>query len=1179
MRLIAALLPLLLALPASAQVLVTNGVRGYDEIDTSRGIDFDGSTDYLCGGSTNQTIASNTLRAGRIFQAQEALWQHHGTHGLPRAGVWALRPPGSKVLTHAYMIGDVIRLWAWEHPNGRVHLDERLDLFWQWQGGTPGDDRLTPISVGSCRTGELSNDTSRGDGFCLDRVPICVGGSRDGLHAPLDPANGYPASGNPLCPGGTVTPTPFDWSWLHYIPRAKFLDDLPATLTTPSGTVANDLGSICDGVVPDPSAGDGPCGTGYGSNFGGSAATAAANLPARSMGLYLANNYGPNWPPSVGAAYYLGGYTYHATTDSGQVNSFMVDKRIEAAREWIVARTLDKLYWSAQLVDWKGDADRQLLPWAMLATYQKPGWEAYYDPDDYGDTPTCTSAATTKRWRGPGNNVDHADATAASSCEANSVGPMSVTPEEPYDYWQYECQVTLALLAQTHPTTGGYSRNVRFVGNEAPGYRASQPMAMVCQAVRNDPRYLGYRKAIRNDDDVPPGFDACAVPSRAVPNGPYAAGEDGCVWLRGRIEGARTLTAEWTAAGFTPEFQNPVTGSTGTGYGSTSTDPMARLCGVPTDGTPYKITLATSDGASQQTTVTAPLVEAAFPLAIDCNHTTGTVPFGVNCSVATAGTDTDEDTVENEWEDIEQLTVSWDFDDPGTPANRAYGVRAYNGETVPLDNAFGITAGYVYEIAGTPTITATATRADGGQAIATQAITANAFSGTTVCVRSAGTGDFTGCPGGASTATQANASTALSSDCAVGTGAKRCLFRRGDTFAAGDEVSASTSKTIMGAFGSGARPIVEGATAGFTGPDGSDTWVLDIDFVNRGLLGNGNERGFIRTTVRDGGAAAVGLLAEGDGKEGLYLVNFEIDNFGKSGGGGGLYGWGRHAVVTDSVFKDSGIDGVSHNFRLGITHRTALFENQFGPESGGQRAKLTGEGDTCETALDVSVAGNVCIHDGSGAQNCLGITPQGAAGDTGAHYVDRAVVERNLFTGTAGAAGSRIAFEVNWVPRVLVRNNLVDLGGYGNGIWLGKQDTAPTGSAGCPSAFPTVGGKVQNNTTVWTSATAPADPEWAMALGRGTFEARNNLLYTAHTGSWGSGSTFLSCIDSATCSPEANNERVTSNPFAGTDPFSTPAEFALSASRDGSAAEEVPTDFFGVLRAATPDQGAAEYAP
>lgn len=168
-----------------------------------------------------------------------------------------------------------------------------------------------------------------------------------------------------------------------------------------------------------------------------------------------------------------------------------------------------------------------------------------------------------------------------------------------------------------------------------------------------------------------------------------------------------------------------------------------------------------------------------------------------------------------------EIEYRWDFGDPtaGTwSAGAQSGVNSKNAAVGPM-------AGHVFETSGTYIVSLTASD---GTATSTKTRTVTVgnadtvFSGTNTICFSTGA-DFTGCPGGATTATVATFASAAAS-AAPG---KRVLLRKGDTFTASATVTIAASDTgspwIVGAFGSGANPIIQ-RTAGFN----TDVAVLNL---------------------------------------------------------------------------------------------------------------------------------------------------------------------------------------------------------------------------------------------------------------------------------------------------------------------------------------------------------------
>lgn len=191
------------------------------------------------------------------------------------------------------------------------------------------------------------------------------------------------------------------------------------------------------------------------------------------------------------------------------------------------------------------------------------------------------------------------------------------------------------------------------------------------------------------------------------------------------------------------------------------------------------------------------------------NRTSGVAPLAVflDCSSTT-----DADLTAYATEPFHGLLYQHTFGDStaGVYGDKPTGSGgAKTGDSRNLE--WGPLAGHVYETPGTYTIT-TLVR-DGTSTVRSVANTITVddpntiFSGTaTVCFYNATVG--TGCPSGATQTLSSDFDAALNS--CIGT-TKRCLFKRGDTFtASAASIINVTGPGIIGAYGSGNKPLIQG---------------------------------------------------------------------------------------------------------------------------------------------------------------------------------------------------------------------------------------------------------------------------------------------------------------------------------------------------------------------------------
>ena len=231
-------------------------------------------------------------------------------------------------------------------------------------------------------------------------------------------------------------------------------------------------------------------------------------------------------------------------------------------------------------------------------------------------------------------------------------------------------------------------------------------------------------------------------------------------------------------------------------------------------------------GGSTSTNTTPAPTPGGIVLSLVPARTSGVAPLVVFFD-ASATTDTGVTT-----RPFHDLEYTWSFGDPssGTWASGAQpGVSSKNSATGPV-------AAHVFETPGTYTVTLTAF--DGTNTATTNTtITVQdpntVFAGSnTICFSTSGT--FTGCPAGATQTTTSNFVTAIANQ----TTNKRLLFRRGETFTAASTAAITvTGPGIVGAFGTGAAPVVQmTGSSGILGlssqdtPNISDWRIMDMDF-------------------------------------------------------------------------------------------------------------------------------------------------------------------------------------------------------------------------------------------------------------------------------------------------------------------------------------------------------------
>ncbi len=230
------------------------------------------------------------------------------------------------------------------------------------------------------------------------------------------------------------------------------------------------------------------------------------------------------------------------------------------------------------------------------------------------------------------------------------------------------------------------------------------------------------------------------------------------------------------------------------------------------------------------------------------------------------------------------LEYRWDFGDPlGSPVSGTKWNRGSRAGVSLRNEATGAVAAHVYETPGTYTVALNVT--DGTNTVSnscTQILVQDPnviFALTnTICVgaTSTPTAGSGGCPAGANTAQQPNFATITSTYATTG---ERVLLKRGDTFTtATTAMLTATGPGIVGAYGSGAKPLINMTgntdTLGF-GNSGATGMVADLRVMDLAFDGGG-------TSVSHG----IGNVAGGGGITQVTALRLDFTRFETSIGFG-----------------------------------------------------------------------------------------------------------------------------------------------------------------------------------------------------------------------------------------------------------------------------------------------------
>jgi hypothetical protein len=408
-----------------------------------------------------------------------------------------------------------------------------------------------------------------------------------------------------------------------------------------------------------------------------------------------------------------------------------------------------------------------------------------------------------------------------------------------------------------------------------------------------------------------------------------------------------------------------------------------------------------------------------------------------------------------------ELEYSWNFGDPAGGAVWAYGAQA----AASRNMAKGPVAAHVFETPGVYTVTLGIT--DGVNTVSnscSQIVVQNPdteFAGAdTVCVAAnslpvAGAG---GCPAGAATAQQPSFPAAIASYAKSG---KRVLLRRGDAFSAATPgVLANVGPGLIGAYGSGAKPVISSTgnaailqLSSPATPTVQDWRIMDLDLdgmsgtTSMGIRSYGTMQ---QTTLL--------RLAIHDVQTGIQLDGSTLDWFNSHGNPGhtiwdqfalvdstirhivtdagyGFFGAGNRLAVLGTQIDDS--LGSTHGHIARFTYLTkAVISNNTFSNQGPFNALIKMHGPPWVNATTpptgTGVGGyteKVIISDnklaGTGTWS-VNVGPENGQSDERLRDV---IAERNWFTASAGVAAELV---INGVD-ITARNNIFDMSNAGVG--------------------------------------------------------------------------------------------------------------------------------------------------
>ena len=565
-----------------------------------------------------------------------------------------------------------------------------------------------------------------------------------------------------------------------------------------------------------------------------------------------------------------------------------------------------------------------------------------------------------------------------------------------------------------------------------------------------------------------------------------------------------------------------------------------------------------------------------------------------------------------------ELLYQWNFGDPvaggagtctdGNPVAREAGQGSYctgvvTGTQLDSKNyAEGPEAAHVFETAGTFTVTLTASQGDSNFnnnldtdefKRATVTITVSdpntVFAGNTVCIAngvtpSAGSG---GCPAGAfgmnASAASSAITTALASGCG-GSGCRRLLFRRGDTFSMGSGVVISAAGPgLIGAYGTGSKPVM--ANTGVQFRYEADDWrFVDI----RQEMGNTDNAAGVYSWGSATAARKNVLLLRVDARGGQAFQT-----------AGSTIGSGVTSGIWDGIFIfDSTCKDLNHAYGNGdncyyITgFRVAAIGNhidmdqwsEHGIRTYAQRSVIS-HNTTEDIASGRSSITQRSFDWGSGE----GI-PAGTYSGTGIQSLNREIgngasgsFNYMLTNQTLPGRCQNVIFERNYITNagfdtmcsaVTFRNNIVRLATRGN------VAVKLTGSGLADYTTPTP--LFIYNNTIYSNYSGDARIFYGRdgsSLGTADVYLRNNLIYAPNDNSYDPGLTILFSVSLNSCAScnTGDTGEIRANPqFSISPPVSVADYMPQTGSYANGRGVVVPVwnDFYGKWQPGSRDIGA-----
>lgn len=802
----------------------------------------------------------------------------------------------------------------------------------------------------------------------------------------------------------------------------------------------------------------------------------------------------------------LGDAAGHGNADASfNVTGILMREDLQAIRDFHKEKLLER---------WENSGKPELISLSC-----KDGWLAFTTKESTSDS-NCVSPVANVLV-GPAHATGDATHDPDANCTETENGILA--EDTPYAAGEYESvkdDMYVALM-DAFQAEGGEAAAVEFSQICAP---SMEPLGSILSSrVTSRTEWIGERSAQGNptmfddeDTDYAPIVEAGPNTSRTG---------SGSVEVNGFFhdDGSPTLTWSFTAGDGAGE---PCETASFTNQGTEmNSNAAVTISGVADVSGTCTYQLSADDGTNPAVTDTADLTVTATTGSITAGFTVTKPtscysPCGVFVDAVEdrASPKTASDDTSDEFHDVR---FEWDF---GDPTSGSFGTTGHSKNTTT-----GPLGAHVYEITeggGNQTfnITLTATEPDGDSESITKNVNVLDPAGkTTTCVSR--TSDFTDCPVANRVTDTGSAETLIEAR----TG-ERILFHTGQTWTYGSSIDPG-SNTIVGPFGSGAKPVLEltdssDFASGFALGGRDDVKVYGIEAKGPGFAGGEQPKFWDGQSSNSNTLLHDILFTSGTWNQITSISSTDAPTTYESGfivsestatdtNNKIIYGFHQQSAWIGNTFKSSG----SHTIRSAHCNFSCFVADSIvGPSDA---SIITIRASDQSTTRLIQLSRNI-FELGDVVGNAVAGTKKGASEDTGIAGRDF-LFEGNLcrLDPTDGADGTSPACmgTINDTDRVTVRNNMANIGWDGSLIEVGATADVYNNAAFSDRASATGHGIVEcSSTTV----------------------VRNNVFFQTNN--------IGDTVVSGTCATDTNNfdhDDLSSNPYVSADPLDF-TDFQLS---------------------------------